>query len=90
MLKTRKSWFLLVHWIEIKNKKKQQQNKTTKKAVKRMKKSRSSPQEVFYKTGAPKIFLKFTEKHMRRSLFLTELQVEGHFCEMFQNTYFVK
>ena len=49
------------------------------KAVKQMKKSRSSCPEVFCKNEVLKTFAKFTEKHVCWSLFLTEFTVEGVF-----------
>ena len=56
-----KNSFLLVHWVA--------------KNSKTNEKTRSSRPEVFFKKRVFKNFAKFTGKHLRWSIFLTELHV---------------
>ena len=66
---------------------------------------RNSHPETFYKNGALKNFVKFTEKHLCQSFFLIEMQTGGlqlyqketlvqvfssEFCKIFTNIYFIK
>ena len=57
-----KAWFLFVHWVA-------KNSKTNEKIQKQ------SCREVFCKKGVVKNIAKLTGKHLRWSLFLTELQV---------------
>ena len=57
----------------------------------------SSRLEMFFKTGVPKNFTKFTGKHLCQSLFFNKVEIDTlaqmlscEFCEIFKNTFFLR